>query len=95
VKTIAQPVFDFIKNDLLEEMANMILRAKEDMDNIGQGIKSQGELLKGTLDMLNEIQATLSDMRQGELFDDESTETANGQDDVDCKNEIFEELESI
>jgi Mor family transcriptional regulator len=70
-----QQNFDFIENNPLENMANLILRAKEDMNNIGQRIKSQGTLLKETLDTLNEIQATLFDIKQGELFNDESTET--------------------
>jgi Mor family transcriptional regulator len=71
----AQQNLDFIEHNPLENMANLILRAKEDMNNIGQRIKSQGALLKETLDTLNEIQATVFDMRQGELFNDESTET--------------------
>jgi hypothetical protein len=45
------------------------------MMDIGQRIKSQGALLKETLNTLNEIQAALFDIRQGELFDNESTET--------------------
>jgi hypothetical protein len=76
VKAItAQQNIDFIKNDPLEDMTNLILRAKENMNNAGRGIKSQGALLKETSDMLNEIRATLFDMGQGELFNDESTET--------------------
>jgi Mor family transcriptional regulator len=71
----AQQNLDFIENNPLENMANLILRAKEDMNTIGQRIKNQGALLKETLDTLNEIQATVFDMRQGELFNDESTET--------------------
>jgi Mor family transcriptional regulator len=71
----AQQTFDFIENDPLDEMSNLILQAKDDLHNTGEGIKSQGALLKETLDTLNEMQAILFDMRQGELFDDESTET--------------------
>ena len=65
---IAGQLFDFIENDPLEEIADMILRAKESMDNIGQGIKRQDKLLGETLDVLNETQATLSDIGQGKLF---------------------------
>jgi Mor family transcriptional regulator len=74
VKT-AQQNLAFIENNPLEDMAHLISRSKEDMNNLEQRSKSQGTLLKETLDMLNEIQTTLSDMRQGELFDDEGTET--------------------
>jgi Mor family transcriptional regulator len=41
----------------------------------GKGLKSQGELLKETTGLLKDIQELLFEMRQGELFDDESTET--------------------
>jgi Mor family transcriptional regulator len=72
---MAQQNFYFIGKNLLEDMANLILRTKKDMNNVEQGIKRQGALFKETLDTLNEIRATLFDMRQGELFDDEGTET--------------------
>jgi Mor family transcriptional regulator len=44
---------------------------------------------------LGEAQAMLSDMRQGELFEDESAGAADDKDDMDCKNEIFEELRDL
>jgi Mor family transcriptional regulator len=91
----AQQGFDFIKNDPLEDMTSLILRAKESMNNAGQGIKSQGASLKETLDTLNEIHAVLSDMRQGELFDSSSIETVDDKDDIECKNEVFEELREL
>jgi Mor family transcriptional regulator len=65
------------------------------MNNVEQRIKSQGALLKETLDTLREIQTTLFDIRQGELFDDEGMESINNKDDIECKNEVFGELRDL
>jgi hypothetical protein len=91
----AQQNFDFIGNVPLENIDNLILNAKEDMNNIGQRIKSQSTLLKETLDTLNEIQAALFDMRQGELFDGGGMESIDNKDDIECKNEVFGELRDL
>jgi Mor family transcriptional regulator len=47
------------------------------------------------LDTLNEIRAILFDIRQRELFNDSSIETVDDKDDMECKNEVFEELREL
>jgi Trp operon repressor len=93
-KTVQQNL-DFIENNPLENMTNLILHTKEDMNNIGQRIKIQGALLKETLNTLNEIQAALFDIRQGELFDGGGMESIDNKDHIECKNEVFGELRDL
>jgi Mor family transcriptional regulator len=74
-KTARQDLGFIENNPSLNDISIMLFFEKEFIKNLKRQTKSQGALLKETLDTLNEIQATLFDMRQGELFDDESTET--------------------
>ncbi|MDR0709630.1 MAG: hypothetical protein LBF77_06160 [Spirochaetaceae bacterium] len=70
-----QQDFDIISDTPLEEIEYRLCYEKEYISNMRKEIKSQGELLKEAAGILKDVQTILFEMRQGELFDDESTET--------------------
>jgi hypothetical protein len=87
-----QPDLDGIPNNPLDKILCGLFFVKESLKPLRERAESRGGLLKAASGLLDEAQAMLSDMRQGELFEDESAGAADDKDDMDCKNEIFEEL---
>lgn len=70
-----QENFDFIPDTPLGELIHRIGIEKEYIGDMKKRFKSQDELLKAAARTLTDIQTILFEVKQGELFDDESTET--------------------
>jgi Mor family transcriptional regulator len=74
VKAI-QPNLDIIPDAPLKEIDRRICFEKDCIGGMRNQIKNQEKLLKEAAGLLKDVQTVLFEMRQGELFDDESTET--------------------
>jgi Mor family transcriptional regulator len=66
---------DSILDTPLREIDSRICFEKECIGGMRNQIKKQEKLLKEAAEVLKDIQLILYELRQGELFDDESTET--------------------
>jgi Mor family transcriptional regulator len=75
-KTVFQQgEMDLLPSDQLEEIQRVILLVKEDAADLGKRIKEQGAAFREVAVLLGELRTALLEMSQGELFNDESTET--------------------
>jgi Mor family transcriptional regulator len=72
---IAQQNLDIFSDCSLAEISFALFFEKEFIAGLKKRQKSQDELLKKTAVLLKEIKDILFEMQQGELFDDDSTET--------------------
>jgi hypothetical protein len=70
-----QPNLDIIPDDPLGESHGRLSGMRGCISDMRKRIKSQGDLLKETAGLFMDIQAMLFEIKQGELFGDESTET--------------------
>jgi Mor family transcriptional regulator len=66
---------DMVPDNILDEIFFTLFFQKESIDDLRKQIKTQDALLKETSGLLKDIQTILFEARQGEVFDDESTET--------------------
>jgi hypothetical protein len=83
---------DMIPDNSPDEIHIRLFWIREGIGEMKERIKTQEKLLGEAAGLLNGIQATLFEMRQGELFDGEDIETADG---IECKNEVFGELREL
>jgi Mor family transcriptional regulator len=75
VKTAIQQNLDLVPDNLFDEISIRFFFVKESVKEMKKQIKSRDEQIKETAVLLMEIKESLLEMRQGELFEDEGTET--------------------
>jgi hypothetical protein len=92
-ETRYQKDLNIIPDMPLEEIIIRFFWIKENIADMSRRIKDQGALLKETAGLLEGIRATLFEMKQGELFDDENIGTV--EDKAGCKDEVFGELREL
>jgi hypothetical protein len=90
-----QKELDLPSGDPLEEIRTVVLREKEAAAELKKRVKGQGLALREAAGLLGEIHTALFEIRQGELFDEWGADGSGGEEDTECKNEVFEELRGL